>query len=158
MPSSLFPSPSFFESLLLQSLLSYVSRPLHVKEIRSFFYFGLLAPSPQLQLQLQPCLRMRYDDWDVLLFPSGRNERVPLKEFKVNCHVVPDTDFSHSRATFGVPVMTCFVPGLQPAAPFHISVHSWGRPRPSQYTQNYSNHPDLATFEARIFIDGRMVA
>lgn len=101
---------------------------------------------------------MRYDDWDVLLFPSGRDDRVPLKEFKVNCHVVPDADFSHSRAAFGVPVMTCFVPGLQPGAPFHISIHSWGRPKPSQYTLNYSKHPDLATFEARIFIDGRMVA
>lgn len=101
---------------------------------------------------------MRYDDWDVLLFPSGRDDRVPLKEFKVNCHVVPDADFSHSRAAFGVPVMTCFVPGLQAGAPFHISIHSWGRPKPSQYTQNYSKHPELATFEARIFIDGRMVA
>lgn len=101
---------------------------------------------------------MRYDDWDVLLFPSGRDDRVPLKEFKVNCHVVPDADFSHGRATFGVPVMTCFVPGLQSGAPFHISIHCWGRPKPSQYTQNYSKHPELATFEARIFIDGRMVA
>lgn len=101
---------------------------------------------------------MRYDDWDVLLFPSGRDDRVPLREFKVNCHVVPDADFSHGRATFGMPVMTCFVPGLQPGAPFHISIHSWGRPKPSQYTQNYSKHPELATFEARIFIDGRMVA
>ncbi|KAI3392018.1 hypothetical protein diail_6345 [Diaporthe ilicicola] len=101
---------------------------------------------------------MRYDDWDVLLFPSGRDDRVPVKEFKVNCHVVPDADSSHSRATFGVPVMTCFVPSLPPGAPFHISIHCWSRPKPSQYIQSYSKHPDLVTFEARIFIDGRMVA
>ncbi|KAG8156724.1 hypothetical protein KVR01_013329 [Diaporthe batatas] len=101
---------------------------------------------------------MRYDDWDVLLFPSGRDDRVPLREFKVNCHVVPDADFSHSRATFGLPVMTCFVPGLQSGSPFHISIHSWCRPKPSQHTLSYTKHPELATFEARIFIDGRMVA
>lgn len=32
---------------------------------------------------------MRYEDWDVLLFPQGN--KVPMREFKVGCHVVPDT-------------------------------------------------------------------
>lgn len=32
---------------------------------------------------------MRYDDWDVLLFPQG--SRVPIKEFRVDCRVVQDT-------------------------------------------------------------------
>ncbi|ROW00020.1 hypothetical protein VPNG_08359 [Cytospora leucostoma] len=101
---------------------------------------------------------MRYDDWDVLLFPSGGDARVPLKEFKVSCHVVPDGEFSHNRGTLGLPIMTCFVPGLQPGAPFHISIHCWGNPKLSQYTQSYSKHPELVKLEARILVDGRMVA
>ena len=31
---------------------------------------------------------MRYEDWDVLLFPQG--SKVPMKEFKTNCHVIQD--------------------------------------------------------------------
>lgn len=31
---------------------------------------------------------MRYDDWDILLFP--RDCKIPVKEFKVACHVVQD--------------------------------------------------------------------
>ncbi|KAK7730600.1 hypothetical protein SLS53_008990 [Cytospora paraplurivora] len=99
---------------------------------------------------------MRYDDWDVLLFPSGGDARVPLKEFKVSCHVVPDGEFSHNRGTLGLPVMTCFVPGLQPGAPFHISIHCWGNPKLSQYTQSYSKHPELVKLEARILVDGQV--
>lgn len=103
---------------------------------------------------------MRYDDWDVLLFPSGRDARVPLKEFKVGCHVVPDAEIAHSSSagSFGLPAMTCFVPSLQPGALFHISIHSWGTPQVSQHALNYSKHPELVKFEARILIDGRMVA
>lgn len=32
---------------------------------------------------------MRFEDWDVLLFP--RDSKIPMKEFKTNCHVVHDT-------------------------------------------------------------------
>ena len=31
---------------------------------------------------------MRYEDWDILLFPAG--SRVPFKEFKTVCHVIQD--------------------------------------------------------------------
>lgn len=101
---------------------------------------------------------MRYDDWDVLLFPSNRDDRVPLKEFTVNCHVIPDIEFAQNRSTFGVPAMTCFVPSLDPGAHFHISIHCWSTPQVSQYALNYSKHPKLVRFEARILIDGSMVA
>lgn len=101
---------------------------------------------------------MRYDDWDVLLFPSSRVERVPFKEFSVNCHVVEDAESPHGRTSFGLPAMTCFVPSLQPGAQFHISIHSWGTPRISQYALAYSKFPLLVKLEARIMIDGRMVA
>jgi hypothetical protein len=33
-------------------------------------------------------VKMRYEDWDVLLFPAG--SKVPLKEFKTSCHVITD--------------------------------------------------------------------
>lgn len=32
---------------------------------------------------------MRYEDWDILLFE--RDCKTPLREFKVSCHVLPDT-------------------------------------------------------------------
>ncbi|PSR81298.1 hypothetical protein BD289DRAFT_484497 [Coniella lustricola] len=101
---------------------------------------------------------MRYDDWDVLLFPSNSDERVPFKEFSVNCHVVADAESPHGRTSLGLPVMTCFVPSLQPGSPFHISIHCWGTPTISQYALTYSKFPALVKLEARIMIDGRMVA
>ena len=100
---------------------------------------------------------MRYEDWDVLLFPSGRESKVPIKEFKVACHVVPDTEFLHAHGAHGLPVMTCFIPSLQAGIPFHISIHCWKTPQISRLTQTYSKHPELAKFEARISIDGRVI-
>lgn len=40
---------------------------------------------------------MRYEDWDILLFP--RDGKVPLKEFKVACHVVHDNGNIPTRQT-----------------------------------------------------------
>ncbi|KAJ6785421.1 hypothetical protein PWT90_06648 [Aphanocladium album] len=72
---------------------------------------------------------MRYEDWDILLFP--RDGKVPLKEFKVACHVVQDngicaissslqlpnesTELSHLPGSLGgLPTVCCFVPSLAP--------------------------------------------
>ncbi|PTB66888.1 hypothetical protein BBK36DRAFT_1168406 [Trichoderma citrinoviride] len=71
---------------------------------------------------------MRFDDWDVLLFP--RDCKVPVKEFKVACHVIHDA----------------------------VSIHSWSSPTLSQFTRCYSKYGDDANFEARVFIDGQLVA
>ncbi|KAH6615525.1 hypothetical protein B0J18DRAFT_282340 [Chaetomium sp. MPI-SDFR-AT-0129] len=101
---------------------------------------------------------MRYDDWDIILFPTGRDSKIPFKEFKVACHVVPDLELAHIHGAVGVPVMTCFVPGLPPGAGFQISMHCWRRPDLSQFSRAYSKHTDLIKFEARILIDGRLVA
>ncbi|KAI1470163.1 uncharacterized protein F4812DRAFT_470119 [Daldinia caldariorum] len=54
--------------------------------------------------------------------------------------------------------MTCFMPGLSPGTQFNISLHSWKTPDISQFTRNYSKHPELVKFEARVLIDGRLVA
>lgn len=101
---------------------------------------------------------MRYDDWDVILFPTGQDAGIPFKEFKVACHVVPDFELSHIHGTVGLPVMTCFVPSLAPGSGFQISIHSWRVPEISQFTRTYSKHTDLVKFEARVMIDGRLVA
>lgn len=101
---------------------------------------------------------MRYDNWDVLLFPSDQDARVPLKEFKVNCHVVQDIEFAHTGGSFGQPTMTCFVPSLNPGSHFHVSIHCWDNPTVSKYALNYTKHSELVKFEARILIDGRTVA
>ncbi|KAI4601499.1 hypothetical protein KJ359_011628 [Pestalotiopsis sp. 9143b] len=55
--------------------------------------------------------------------------------------------------------MTCFVPGLAAGSPFSISLHSWSELKTSNFTKaNFNDHSQLVVFEARIFIDGRMVA
>ena len=101
---------------------------------------------------------MRYEDWDVILFPVGRDSKIPFKEFKVACHVVSDNELSPIHGFTQVPVMTCFIPSLVAGAPFQISIHSWRRPDVSQFALNYSGHPELIRFEARIIMDGRFVA
>ncbi|KAI0008832.1 hypothetical protein F4779DRAFT_585435 [Xylariaceae sp. FL0662B] len=99
---------------------------------------------------------MRYEDWDVLLFP--KDSKIPMKEFKSNCHVVHDTEFAYTHGSFGLPTMTCFMPGLSPGTEFNISLHCWKTPEISQFTRNYSKHPELVKFEARVLIDGRLVS
>ncbi|RYO92122.1 hypothetical protein DL766_010292 [Monosporascus sp. MC13-8B] len=100
---------------------------------------------------------MRYEDWDVLLFPKG--SKIPMKEFKTNCHVVQDAEFPYTQGSYGLPTMTCFMPGLRPGTPFNISLHCWQTPEVSHFTKNrFSAHLDLVKFEARVLIDGRLVA
>ncbi|KAK3347388.1 hypothetical protein B0H65DRAFT_147992 [Neurospora tetraspora] len=101
---------------------------------------------------------MRYDDWDVILFPTGRDGKIPIKEFKVQCHVVPDQELAHMHGQAGLPVMTCFIPSLPAGSPFQISMHAWKTPDISLFTKTYSRHTEFVKFEARIFIDGRLVA
>lgn len=118
---------------------------------------------------------MRYGDWDILLFP--RDGKVPLKEFKVACHMVKDPglslpppsltsfityssrlDFSNNHLSIGLPTLCCFVPSLSPGSSFQVSVHCWSTPTPSQFTKTYTKHSDAHVFEARVFIDGQVVA
>ncbi|KAI8689543.1 hypothetical protein NCS56_00217900 [Fusarium sp. Ph1] len=99
---------------------------------------------------------MRYEDWDVLLFP--RDCGIPFREFGVTCQVVQDTEFAHIHGISGLPTVNCFVPSLAPGAPFQISIHSWNTPTISQFTKSYSKHVNDVKFETRLFIDGRLVA
>ncbi|PTB39371.1 hypothetical protein M441DRAFT_70505 [Trichoderma asperellum CBS 433.97] len=99
---------------------------------------------------------MRFDDWDILLFP--RDCKVPVKEFKVACHAIHDTEFFNSHGSFGLPTVCGFIPSLAAGTPFQISIHSWSAPSVSQFTRCYSKYGECANFEARVFIDGQLVA
>lgn len=106
---------------------------------------------------------MRYEDWDILLFPSavppGKSGKAPMKEFRVACHVIPDVEPPHGNGSQALPVMTCFIPCLQVGTPFEISIHNWSEaPEVSAFTKGYSEHLELVKFEARILIDGQLVA
>ncbi|CAN9106682.1 unnamed protein product [Alternaria alternata] len=60
---------------------------------------------------------MRYDDWDVILFP--KDSHVPIQEFKTACYVSPE---EYGRQ---LPTLTCYINSLPTSTPFRISVHSW---------------------------------
>ncbi|OAL70931.1 hypothetical protein A7D00_4593 [Trichophyton violaceum] len=113
---------------------------------------------------------MRFENWDVLLFPEG--SKVPLQEFKTNCFVTRDHESPYLQAQAvlnpgpyysqsGVqgnpgqlPVLTCFLPSLPRDTPFRVSVHSWNRPRPTRIMEGLMQPEDSVMFEVRIFIDG----
>ncbi|KAH7027257.1 uncharacterized protein B0I36DRAFT_432572 [Microdochium trichocladiopsis] len=99
---------------------------------------------------------MRYEDWDILIFPRG--SKTPVREFKTACHVVPDSESAYAHGSTGLPTLTCFIPSLPPGTAFSVSLHSWASPEISRFTKSFSEHPDSATFEARVLIDGRLVA
>lgn len=67
-------------------------------------------------------------------------------------------EFSNSHGSFGLPTICCFIPSLASGTPFQISIHSWSAPTVSQFTKCFSKYGDSAYFEARVFIDGQLVA
>ncbi|GAE00134.1 hypothetical protein AOR_1_1022074 [Paecilomyces variotii No. 5] len=118
---------------------------------------------------------MRYENWDVLLFPEG--SKVPIQEFKTQCFVIKDRESpylhfqNHSVLSPGpfypghgngsaaqIPVLTAFVPSLSQGSPFRVSVHSWDRPRPSRRLEGLMQPEDVVLYEVRIFIDGLCVS
>ncbi|KAM7192479.1 hypothetical protein V8F33_008354 [Rhypophila sp. PSN 637] len=106
---------------------------------------------------------MRYQDWDVILYPGVGGGRVPSKEFQVTCHAVPETEPSLVRrhGPIKIPVMHCYIP-LEAGAPFKVSLHSWSVPEISDLAkQSYPEHAeltkDLFRIQIRILIDGQEV-
>jgi hypothetical protein len=98
---------------------------------------------------------MRYNDWDILLFPG--DQTIPLKEFRTSCHVVDDAELTLPDLPIGLPTVTCYVPSLKAGEPFQVSIHTWTQPDVSEITKTYSAYPESARFEARVFIDGRLI-
>ncbi|KAE8349039.1 hypothetical protein BDV28DRAFT_163916 [Aspergillus coremiiformis] len=114
---------------------------------------------------------MRYENWDVLLFPE--NSKVPIQEFKTQCFVIKDkgSPYLHSPALVNpasyclpqgnmglLPVLTTFIPSISPNTQFRVSVHCWERPRPSRLMESLLQPDDALLFEVRIFIDGLFVS
>ncbi|TAQ89564.1 hypothetical protein B7494_g2131 [Chlorociboria aeruginascens] len=98
---------------------------------------------------------MRYQNWDVLIFPN--DSKIPMQEFKTTCQVIQDSEFHYSqRDPLLLPTVTAFIPGVAAGTPQRISIHSWENPDISRYLHSISKHPDLAVFEARVFIDGKI--
>lgn len=114
---------------------------------------------------------MRYENWDILLFPEG--SKVPVQEFKTQCFVTKDADSPYLQnpsiaspssyypvqGNFGqMPVLTTFVPSLEKGSPFRVSIHSWEKPRPSRLIEGMMQPDDMLLYEARVFIDGDCIA
>ncbi|KAJ5175540.1 uncharacterized protein N7482_001417 [Penicillium canariense] len=114
---------------------------------------------------------MRYENWDILLFPEGC--RVPIQEFKTQCFVTKDIESPYLQnptiitpntyypvqGSYGqIPILTTFVPSLPRDSPFRVSIHSWEKPRPSRFTERLMQPDDVLLYEARVFVDGSCVA
>lgn len=127
---------------------------------------------------------MRYQNWDVLLFPG--HSRIPIQEFNSACHILldqgkwtdlPSTGWS-SKSTGQLalskwappedpfvtkyesmtktPILTCFVPSLSAGTPFRISIHSWEKPSASTILKSRKAHDEPIAFEARVYVDGSL--
>lgn len=126
---------------------------------------------------------MRYQDWDVLLFPS--ESRVPVQEFDTKCFALdqsqckkrhmpiltrsanasadvristfqaaPETNPNTFESMTLVPSMTCFIASLEHGTSFRISVHSWQKPVSSSILRVYKTPEEKTAFEARVYVDG----
>ncbi|KAE8452158.1 hypothetical protein EG329_001625 [Mollisiaceae sp. DMI_Dod_QoI] len=105
---------------------------------------------------------MRYQNWDVLLFPD--RSKIPLQEFKTTCQVIQDPA-NQNRESHNLqlnpqllPTITSFIPGLPAGAPFRVSIHCWQNPEASRALKDLKKPSEHVMFEARMFIDGRIVA
>ncbi|KAH7312635.1 hypothetical protein B0I35DRAFT_356535 [Stachybotrys elegans] len=99
---------------------------------------------------------MRYEDWDIIL--RGGESSIPSKEFRTTCHVIHDAELSPPNGSIGLPIVCCFVPSMPLGTLFEISIHHWSLPSISRFTRNYSKFANDVKFEARLFLDGRLVA
>lgn len=130
--------------------------------------------------------RMRFLNWDVLLFPD--ESKVPIQEFDVKCHALaltpglfilfiqtwwftnglsdnlpslkltPATESDHVSPLTHIPTLTCFIASLEHGRLFRVSIHSWETPKPSDLLFNFKSIQGRVAFEAKLFIDGHLKA
>jgi hypothetical protein len=94
---------------------------------------------------------MRYQDWDVLLFPAGEEAaHVPVKEFRTQCYVEV-----HDRVA--TPLVTTFIPSLPRNAPFQVSIHSWTKTGPL-LAPGLNGERAKEVWQVKVVIDGAFVA
>lgn len=96
---------------------------------------------------------MRFEDFDVLLFPFGSH--VPIREFRTACFSQQD-----SRTMTTTPLLTCFVPSLASGAPFQVSVHAWNKPTSILGANNNAGYVPGVEYKWRvkIAVEGATVA
>lgn len=93
---------------------------------------------------------MRYQDWDVLLFPSGSEAHTPFKEFRTACYVE-----AAPNSNTQTPLLSTFVPSLPRGVAFQVSIHSWVPTRPMIGALANGAKIDEA-WEARVVVDGKL--
>ncbi|KAF2846966.1 hypothetical protein T440DRAFT_482213 [Plenodomus tracheiphilus IPT5] len=92
---------------------------------------------------------MRYDDWDVILFP--KDSHVPLQEFKTACYV------SANEGKYYRPLHPVSN-SLPPSTPFRISIHSWATAaRPSAAIEVQRKHSQKVVYTVQVVVDGARV-
>ena len=131
---------------------------------------------------------MRYQNWDVLIFPLVGDSKTPLQEFGTACtvsqdpgedkltllsqpprltssskDVLPFQSPSAHPAYFTVvraplPTVSCFIPSILPGSPFRVSLHSWSTPTVSRETVARAPEESMIGFEAKVLLDGICVA
>lgn len=112
---------------------------------------------------------MRYQNWDVLIFPLVGDSKTPLQEFGTACTVNQDPDVvpfqnpSAHPAYFTVvraplPTVSCFIPSILPGSPFRVSLHSWSTAVVSRETVARAPQESMVGFEAKVLLDGVCVA
>ncbi|KAL1599304.1 hypothetical protein SLS59_006321 [Nothophoma quercina] len=89
---------------------------------------------------------MRYDNWDVILFPEDSN--IPVQEYKTACY------FSRDEDGHELPTLRTYIGSLKPEAPFRISIHHWGPPKPSSLIQEVQRKAGTKiVFAVQVIID-----
>ncbi|KAG9640966.1 hypothetical protein KCU95_g18983, partial [Aureobasidium melanogenum] len=89
---------------------------------------------------------MRFENWDILLFPQVSS--TPIQEFRTECFgIVTPIGLS--------PTLNAYIPSLPRGTPFKISLHSWSKPVISSPKFVRGNRIILAMHVA---IDGKTVA
>ncbi|KAH7390974.1 hypothetical protein DE146DRAFT_150734 [Phaeosphaeria sp. MPI-PUGE-AT-0046c] len=92
---------------------------------------------------------MRYDNWDVILFP--KDSHIPIQEFKTACYHACDANTESLKA----PTLTCYISSLPPATPFRISIHSWINPaKPSAVVQAQQKSSQKIMYMVQVIVDG----
>lgn len=94
---------------------------------------------------------MRYQNWDVLIFPGGSS--IPIQEFRT-------ASFAVQEAAGILPTLVTYVPSLAQGVPFAISIHSWDKPVFSRDVPLYTNKHLFAVpaWGVKIVIDGADVS
>ncbi|OAG00843.1 uncharacterized protein CC84DRAFT_1262932 [Paraphaeosphaeria sporulosa] len=93
---------------------------------------------------------MRYDNWDVILFP--KDSAVPIQEFRTTFYSTQD---EHGRQ---LPTLTCFIASLPAATSFRISIHSWIVPaKPSTLIESRRRTSQKVVFATQLIVDGDRV-